>query len=337
MANLPAPTLKDCVNYLVVRRFPFARFSDYPPSLGSRRVFEDGFSEEDRAKVESYRTELNGLPLNELMARLNDERAKEAEENRAKAEREEQERSFNQPYALADFDHWSRAAHWTLDEAIALSFGKAPELVSWERVKPYIGVSPFAAQYARRRDLALRAAQWQQLFDPVLPGIFLAWCKRTDIPIPSELEAAVTARGIQVADWHKLYEDSQAAAEKSNKEWAEFVQKQRDDWSGLVKGRDELIASLNARITELEAQLSRPQDHGAEKPLGTRERDSLLKLVIGMAIGGYGFDPKVARSEKPAEITSDLAANGLTLDVDTVRKWLAQARELLPRDQGVNS
>jgi hypothetical protein len=34
---------------------------------------------------------------------------------------------FNQPDAVADYDHWSKTAHWTLDEAIALSFGKAPE------------------------------------------------------------------------------------------------------------------------------------------------------------------------------------------------------------------
>jgi hypothetical protein len=47
---------------------------------------------------------------------------------RVKAEQEEGERFFNRPHANADFDHWSKAAHWTLDEAIALSLGKAPEV-----------------------------------------------------------------------------------------------------------------------------------------------------------------------------------------------------------------
>src|SRR6185436_9706811 len=92
-------------------------------------------------------------------------------------EQEEQALFFHQPWANADFSHWSKAAHWTLDEAIALSFGKAPEHVTWEKVKSVAVISPFAGQYARRRDLALRAMHWKQLFDPVLPGIFLAWAK----------------------------------------------------------------------------------------------------------------------------------------------------------------
>src|SRR5262249_47498487 len=153
--------------------------------------------------------------------------------------------------------------------------------------------------------LALRAAQWQQVFDPVLPGIFLGWCKRCDIPVPAELEAAVTARGVLVADWCKLYEDLKAAAGKQSKEWSDFAQKQQDDWSAVVSDRDESIASLRSRVAELEDQLSKQGDT-VEKPLGTRERDTLLKLVIGLAIGGYGYDPKAGRSEKPTEIATDL-------------------------------
>ena len=67
---------------------------------------------------------------------------------------------------------WSKAAHWTLDEAIALSFGKAPAVVSWEKVRGYVSQSHFADQYGKVRDLALRETHRQQLYDPVLPGCF---------------------------------------------------------------------------------------------------------------------------------------------------------------------
>ena len=70
-----------------------------------------------------------------------------------------------------------------------------------------------------------------------------------------------------------------------------------------------------------------------EKSLTTRERDSLLKLVIGMAVGGYSYDATAFRSEHPAEIANDLAIAGVPLDVDTVRKWLKEAADLLPRRQ----
>jgi hypothetical protein len=53
-------------------------------------------------------------------------------------------RFFNQPHAAADFEHWSKLAHWTLDEAVALSSGKAPERVNWEAVSKYLQLSSFA-------------------------------------------------------------------------------------------------------------------------------------------------------------------------------------------------
>jgi hypothetical protein len=46
------------------------------------------------------------------------------------AEREEQALFFNQPQAAADYVHWSKMAHWTLDEAIALSFWKFAALAA---------------------------------------------------------------------------------------------------------------------------------------------------------------------------------------------------------------
>ena len=67
-----------------------------------------------------------------------------------------------------------------------------------------------------------------------------------------------------------------------------------------------------------------------EKPLHTKERESLLKLVIGMAVKGYAYDPSATKSDKPQEIADDLANLGLDLDADTVRKYLRQGCELMP-------
>ena len=327
--NAGVATAKDQIIYLIRRRYPGARAVKIPVTLSSSaRVYPDRRKIE--ANLAAYRAELSALSAEQLGALYSAERKKEADALQLMAERQERALPFNQPHAAADYDHWSRAAHWTLDEALALSFGKAPERVSWKLVRHHVNTSPFAFQYARRRDLALRALPWQQLFDPVLPGIFVAWCKRTGIELPAALEASITASGAKIADWRELYEQSQAEAEQREKDWVEFARKQREDWSGLMKARDELISSLKTRISELEGELQNTQSDAAEKSLGTRERDSLLKLVIGLSIGGYGYDPKATRSEKPAEIASDLAKIGVALDVDTVRKWLAQARDLLP-------
>jgi len=64
--------------------------------------------------------------------------------------------------------------------------------------------------------------------------------------------------------------------------------------------------------------------------LGAREQESLLKLVIGMAIAGYKYDPDAQRSPTTKEIADDLQGLGIGLDPDTVRKWLRIAAEVLP-------
>jgi hypothetical protein len=56
----------------------------------------------------------------------------------------------------------------------------------------------------------------------------------------------------------------------------------------------------------------------------------LLKIVIGMALDSYKYDPKLSLSTVPQEIADDLAKHGIVLDVDTVRKWLKLRAEFLP-------
>jgi hypothetical protein len=67
--------------------------------------------------------------------------------------------------------------------------------------------------------------------------------------------------------------------------------------------------------------------------LGTRERESLLKLVIGMAVGKYDFDPMTGRRSIAADIAHDLALAGLPMDEDTVRKYVAAGKDRLPRNK----
>ena len=69
----------------------------------------------------------------------------------------------------------------------------------------------------------------------------------------------------------------------------------------------------------------------AEKTLGTTERNNLLKLVIGMAVKGYSYEPAAKKSPTPKEIADDLADLGISIDPDTVRKYLKEsANTVLP-------
>lgn len=250
----------DDIEYMLRRKFPG---SMAPPPVRNGEAAMEAWTRTKNAR-DSYRTELVAMPPTERAALVSRERAAENEVIRIKAEAEERARPFNKPDAMADFDYWSKCAHWTLDEAIALSFGRSPEVVSWESVQRFESVSPFARQYALRRNLAMRSLKWEQLFDPVLPGIFLTWAKRMDIELPAGLVSAVTARGLMVADWRSLYETSQEARQTlsdaldTTKRAVEIYRNRvtqleanaiaAEELKALVTKRDEEIAALTARL-----------------------------------------------------------------------------------------
>lgn len=69
-----------------------------------------------------------------------------------------------------------------------------------------------------------------------------------------------------------------------------------------------------------------------EKPLSTTERNSLLRIVIGMAIKGYAYEPNALKSSAPKEIADDLGLLDLNITPDTVLRYLKEAKlTVLPK------
>jgi hypothetical protein len=240
------------------------------------------------AELEAYEAELSAKPAEQVRTLYDAECRRQAEEvrqrRRARTEAEERDRFFNRPGAGADFVHWSRAAYWSIHEGVALLLGKAPDVVNWESVRDYAEVSPFAREYAKLRDLALRAQESGQLALRTEPSTFFDWAKRTGIEYPSELEEQVMS---------------------------------------------------TTRATRAEAVTEPPQAPpqnvvSKEKPLLTRERDTVLKMLGGMAVMKYGYDPKAVRNTAISAIVDDLDAAGVHVDTDTVRKWIREAADNMP-------
>lgn len=66
--------------------------------------------------------------------------------------------------------------------------------------------------------------------------------------------------------------------------------------------------------------------------ISTRERQTLYKMIIGMAKDAYGFDPDASRSPFPKDLEGILDGLGISVSDDTIRKKLKEASEFLPRD-----
>lgn len=96
----------------------------------------------------------------------------------------------------------------------------------------------------------------------------------------------------------------------------------REQGRTLIETRTAARDTINNQTTKQEE----------DKPLGERERNTLLRLIIGMAVRGYGYDPDAARSEIPKAIADDLSALGLECSDQTIREKLKEARAFLPSD-----
>ena len=327
MTRLPSTDRMDFIEFLVRRKYPSPRVSRAPPPFG--RVYGYSDTRESTAKarrdkeVSDYREALRALPAEDFAALLNSEQVKEASEIQAKAEAEEQARFYNQPHTNADVWFWSKAAYWTLEEAIALSFGKNPQYVSWDTLSRLKVNSPFIERYRRLRDLATRAIYIQKLYDPVLPGFYLQWIKANRLEFPEDLEAAVIAHGGAFADWKANYDELFAMYELHKADWIRIA----DGWKGqalkAIEERDTARDQLNSALKEAKETAT------PETSLGKRERELMLKLIAAMAIGGYGHDPKAARSDTVKSIVDDLERAGMTLSDDTVRRYLNDSMDFM--------
>lgn len=301
-------------------------FSDYQwltaegRSAGLRIGGKSPITPERQLEFDQWWARHSALPTDELMALVTTENQKESAERERMAEARERARFFHDKEARADFDYWSKMAHWSIDEAIALSLGRSPQIVNMKSVQPYLApdldrtpASPFAVEYARRMELAKRSVTWKQLFDPVLPSLFLAWSRRLELGVPAELTRAVEARGPWLADWKDMYDEMKVVCEG----WQRTSQGQ----AAKIVGLTDALAQATSERDALSEQAKAPR----KADLSTRERETLFKLVVGMAVRGYRYDPEAARNDAPGEIAGDLASLGIEVTDDTVRKWLKEA------------
>jgi hypothetical protein len=86
---------------------------------------------------------------------------------------------------------------------------------------------------------------------------------------------------------------------------------------------------------ELERLIPVPEDRKPkaqtpiEKPLGTRERETLLKMIISMAVDKYKYDPQAEKSGGVTRIRDAVEKAGFKISDDTIRSKLQEAENFL--------
>mgnify|MGYP001354386315 CR=1 FL=1 len=347
MARIPP---FDPIAYLVSRKFPtplsamalkygehgnalilaLSNNGDFPTSTRANALLAHGSTNpEFRAylrAVDSYRLELQRKPQEDINALVITEKEKQRQEVIERSAKEESSRKYAQP-STPDYNHYCRCAYWTIDEAVALSFGRDPTKISAKEVKPYAGTSPIAREYYQRWTQAQRAVAMGQLWDRVMPGIFIPWATNNGIEMPSELLAHALNRGIPLQNWQNMYEALVEQQKKRETEVKEVIAK----WDQALKSARAETAELKARLKAQTAQstVQSPSPPSDPDELTTVTRKNMLKLIVGMGVCGYSFDPRSERNKATADIAGDLDRLGIGMTPETVLKYLKEGAKLL--------
>jgi hypothetical protein len=149
------------VRFLVRRKFP-ALFDDPRASPEEYPTLKE--------QAEQYRKALDAKQDAELDSCYAMEKV---EARRAKLERDEAARPFNQSFARSDVSRWAKMSYWRLDEAVALSLGCDPKYAQWDELQHLTPVSAFASKFASQREIVMRARVMGQLSD-----MTTSWCGR---------------------------------------------------------------------------------------------------------------------------------------------------------------
>jgi hypothetical protein len=115
---------------------------------------------------------------------------------------------FNRPDAIADFERW-RSRLLSPAQAVALSFGKDPDVVTPESLKPYkrVVTSPFREAFKDRLDLLEAAVAAGEL--SALVGDLEQWAVSIGIDLPAALTGKEATLGEDAAFWKAKYEAAQ--------------------------------------------------------------------------------------------------------------------------------
>lgn len=163
---------------------------------------------------------------------------------------------------------------------------------------------------------------------PILDAFVVAgWAERNGLELESNGSWNDYILGeAELAEALEERKQALLALRQSGKEREEFDAVSREP----ERMRDQYI-SLLVQNERLKADLA-AMGEGSHPPQKTNPKslDSLLKMVIAMAIEGYGFNPDDKKSQIPGAIATAVEKLGLSIDPDTTRRWLRQGAELLP-------
>ena len=225
-----------------------------------------------------------------------------------------------------DYDFWTRAAYWTVEEGAAISMGLNPNIKNLTETVE----SSQAEKLKQITDLAKRAQKVDALGEFPHPVEFLEWLCSIDFV---DITASLLRDGSEASfftsidrrnrgHWDSTFSfiDYKLSYEALEKIY--FIQ--RDKLQELQRENWEYMEEFEGIEIEQYARTQKP------KIFEERQRKTMLKLLLAIAIEKYRFNPTLERSSVPKNIEATTDLYGLNVTNETIREYLKKAVSEFP-------
>lgn len=197
-------------------------------------------------------------------------------------------------YQDADLRYWAKMPCWNYLELTCVTLGFEPGPILAAHAEQLESDDVKLALISKRSKLAHRAVEVGDLPACITPKRAIEWLGSIGEEVPEGLEEALCELPIY----------SEGPLEYVSSGDLTAVVAAIGKLADIVQGREESPANPSAQSKEIA---------------------SLQKIVLTMAVKGYGYEPSLRRTAVYGEIADDSVSIGLNLHVDTVRKHLRLA------------
>lgn len=180
--------------YEFIKHDAHFRFHDDSEMLckhGRLKLTREGYDHicEYLSEVFKYQSELRAMSEGDIESLFRQQDENQAAAQKATHTSDDRFAFFNSKAAEARLEYWLRLPRWTIDEAVALSFGKDPSIVNREKLRafPRHPDSPFCSEYLERLEFVERATEANVLAEPLAPTAFASWCRGQNIALPADM------------------------------------------------------------------------------------------------------------------------------------------------------
>lgn len=196
-------SIEVAIEYFVKKKFGV--LSTMTKMLSGLDAYKNSDFSKQASEIIEYERTLRNMHESELLTLHKQSLANDTEQHKRYVTNEENARFYNLPSASADFLHWGKTEHWTIDEAIALSFGKEPKVVTWKLIELLQDKTDFAKAFSKRRDLAMRSSKLKNFNNSIPPIYFMNWAEELDIKVSTELINEVAKYVGMPINWHQKF------------------------------------------------------------------------------------------------------------------------------------